>query len=387
MLSYAATGATFGIGAFLPFVVLTFAMAFVVQEATVRLGAASRTGHAELIYRRFGPFWGQFAMIDLLVTNVLTLVTEFVAIEAGGRFFGIPPVASVLAALLLVGSLPLLQQYWRWERVVLAIAGTNLIFVLVALLSHPHLGAIGRALVTGEPFPPVLNGRVLTILLSDVGATVTPWMLFFQQGAVSDKGVTARDVRLGRLDTALGALLAALSGLAAIVATSPLAHHLPVAAFQAARFAQALRPYAGTLGSALFAAGIMEAGLVAITAISTSTAYAFGEITRKTHSLNAAPGEAPWFYAVLILVGAVAGSLVLVPGMPLENIVLWVNVLAVLTMPPALVFLNLLANDGEIMGDLRNGPVTNLFQIAVTVFICLAGTLYILALLVPSIGL
>lgn len=73
MLSYAATGATYGVGAFLPFVTLTFAMAFVVQEATVRLGAASRTGHAELIYRRFGPFWGHFAMLDLLLTNLLTL--------------------------------------------------------------------------------------------------------------------------------------------------------------------------------------------------------------------------------------------------------------------------------------------------------------------------
>lgn len=88
MLSYAATGSQFGIGFFLPFVLLTFAMAFVAQEITVRLGAASQAGHAELIYRRFGRFWGNFAMIDLLFTNFLTLVTEFVGIVAGAGYFG-----------------------------------------------------------------------------------------------------------------------------------------------------------------------------------------------------------------------------------------------------------------------------------------------------------
>ena len=91
MLSYAATGAKFGIGFFLPFVALTFCMAIVVQEMTVRLGAATHRGHAELIFDRFGPFWGWFSMIDLGIGNFLTLITEFIAIRAGLGFFGIPP--------------------------------------------------------------------------------------------------------------------------------------------------------------------------------------------------------------------------------------------------------------------------------------------------------
>lgn len=90
MLSYAATGSSFGIGFFVPFVLLTFAMAFVAQEITVRLGAATQAGHAELIYRRFGRFWGNFAMVDLLFTNFLTLITEFVGIVAGAGFFWYP---------------------------------------------------------------------------------------------------------------------------------------------------------------------------------------------------------------------------------------------------------------------------------------------------------
>jgi len=114
MLSYAATGARFGIGFFVPFIVLTFAMACVVQEMTVRLGAATHRGHAELIFDRFGPFWGWFSMIDLMVGNFLTLVTEFIAIRAGLGFFGVRPAVAVLSALLVLSVALMTHRYWTW---------------------------------------------------------------------------------------------------------------------------------------------------------------------------------------------------------------------------------------------------------------------------------
>src|ERR1700727_3176606 len=117
MLSYAATGAKFGIGFFLPFVVLTFIMACVVQEMTVRLGAATHRGHAELIFDRFGPFWGCFSMMGLMVGNFLTLVTEFIAIRAGLGYFGIRPAVSVLGAWLVLFVALMAHRYWTWERI------------------------------------------------------------------------------------------------------------------------------------------------------------------------------------------------------------------------------------------------------------------------------
>src|SRR5580692_1871186 len=102
MVSYATTGATYGVGFFVPFILLTFLMAFVVQEMTVRLGAVTHRGHAELIFARFGPFWGYFAMADLVFGNLLTLVTEFIAIQAGGLYFGLSPLVSVLVGVVLV---------------------------------------------------------------------------------------------------------------------------------------------------------------------------------------------------------------------------------------------------------------------------------------------
>ena len=102
MLSYAATGAQYGIGFFVPFILVTFLMGFVIQEMTVRLGAVTHRGHAELIFDRFGRFWGRFAMGDLVVGNFLTLVTEFIGIRAGLSFFGVPPVVAVGGSMFLV---------------------------------------------------------------------------------------------------------------------------------------------------------------------------------------------------------------------------------------------------------------------------------------------
>jgi Mn2+/Fe2+ NRAMP family transporter len=384
MLSYAATGARFGIGFFLPFVVLTFVMACVVQEMTVRLGAATHRGHAELIFDRFGPFWGWFSMIDLMVGNFLTLVTEFIAIRAGLGFFGVPPAVAVLSAWLVLFAALMAHRYWTWERLTLAAAMFNLLFVPVALLTHPHWGEVTHALLTWQPLPGGINQETVLILLADIGATVTPWMLFFQQSAITDKGLTTRDIRIGRIDTVLGATLAAIAALATIIATAPLfAHGMSAGNFEAAEFAQALQPFVGKWGSALFALGMFEAGMVAAITISTSSAYAFGEVARRPHSLNLPFQQGKSFYLVLLAEAAAAAALVLIPGIPLVYIVLVVNVIAVLAMPPALLFLYMLVNDREIMGDLVSPPWANVLALAVVVLLVAAGVLFGVSVIAP----
>jgi Mn2+/Fe2+ NRAMP family transporter len=384
MLSYAATGAKFGIGFFVPFVVLTFAMALVVQEMTVRLGAATHRGHAELIFERFGPFWGWFSMIDLGIGNFLTLITEFIAIRAGLGFFGVPPWAAVLVALAVLYSALLSHRYWTWERVTLAAAAFNLIFIPVALMAHPQWSALGHAFVTWKPMP-AMNKDTVLIILSDIGATVTPWMLFFQQSATVDKGLTTKDIHFGRLDTFWGATLAALAALATIVATAPLfAHQMSADNFEAAQFAEALKPLIGRFGAGLFALGMVEAGIVAAITISTSSAYAFGEVAGRPHSLNLPMREGKSFYAVLGLCAAVAAGIVLIPGLPLVFVVMVVNVVAVLAMPPALVFLYLLVNDKEIMDGVRSPWWANALAALVVVLLTAAGVLYGLSVIAPQ---
>ena len=384
MVSYATTGATFGVGFFVPFIVLTFLMAFVVQEMTVRLGAATHRGHAELIFQRFGPFWGYFAMGDLVFGNLLTLVTEFIAIQAGGLYFGLPPWLSVsLGVVAVVGSLAF-RRYATWERTLMGLAVFNLLFVPAALLSHPDGAALGRALVTWGPLPGGFNTAFLTLVLANVGATVTPWMIFFQQSAVVDKGLTRADLAHGRMDTAIGATLAAVAAIATVVATAPLfSAKVDVSQFaNGADFATALVPLIGRTGATLFALGILEAGLVAAMTISTSSSYALSETVSAAekaavrHSLNLDFAHGRLFYSVAIVSTVLAAAVVLIPGAPLLAMTLTVNVIATLLMGPALLLLLLLANDHEIMGDLANGRWANLAGGTIVVGIAIVGALY-----------
>jgi Mn2+/Fe2+ NRAMP family transporter len=384
MLSYAATGAKFGIGFFLPFVVLTFCMAIVVQEMTVRLGAATHRGHAELIFARFGPFWGWFSLIDLAIGNFLTLITEFIAIRAGMGFFGVRPWVAILLALLVLYAALMSHRYWTWERITLAAAAFNLVFVPVAFMAHPHWPTVGHALLTWQPLPG-FNKSTLLILLADIGATVTPWMLFFQQSATVDKGLTRTDIRFGRFDTVLGAALATAAAIGTILATAPLyLHKMSAENFQAAQFAEALQPLIGRLGASLFALGMVEAGIVAAITISTSSAYAFGEVTHKPHSLNLPLGQGKSFYSVLTLCAVAAAAIVLIPGLPLVYVVLIVNVVAVLAMPPALVFLFMLVNDKEVMGDLVNPLWANIVSTGVVLLLITAGVLFGISIIAPN---
>lgn len=386
MLSYAATGARYGIGFFLPFVVLTFLVGLVVQEMTVRLGAVSHRGHAELIFDRFGSFWGFFSMADLVLGNFLTLVTEFIGIRAGLGFFGIGAPVAVGGALVIVLIAIASNRYWTWERITLGLAVLNALFVPAALLAHPNWGAIGHAFASFGPLPGGLKPSTMLLLVADVGATVTPWMLFFQQGAVVDKGLQPRDIRGGRVDTLIGMVLAAVFAISAIIATAPLrAHGIDASSFQGADFSHALAPIIGHAGAALFALGIFEAGMVAAITISTSSAYAFGEVLHTAHSLNRPFREAWPFYLTLIVSAMLAASLVLIPNAPLEFIVLIVNVIAVLAMPPALVFLLLLVNDREVMGGHANSRWGNIAGVTVTVLLVLTGLGYGLSILVPRL--
>lgn len=384
MLSYSATGARFGVGFFLPFVVLTFMMGLIVQEMTVRLGAVTHRGHAELIFDRFGKFWGFFAMGDLVLGNFLTLVTEFIGIRAGLGFFGVRPGVAVGVALLGVVAAITTGRYWTWERITMGLAIFNGLFIPAALLAHPVWHEVGHAFLTWTPLPSGRHSEILLIILADIGATVTPWMLFFQQSAVVDKGMQPRDIGAGRLDTLLGTVLASVFAIAAILATVPLFHHgINAADFQAAQFAQALEPWIGRAGAALFALGIFEAGIVAAVAISTSSAYAFGEVLRTGHSLNRPIQDAWPFYLILIGSACAAAGLVMIPHAPLEFIILTVNVIAVLAMPPALAFLLLLVNDREVMGEHVNGFWGNLAGVAVTGLLIVAGIWYGLAVVFP----
>ena len=377
MIAYASDGAQYGLGFFVPFIPLLFAMAYVCQEMCMRIGAVTHRGYGELVLQRYGSVWGWFAAGDLTLTNLVTLVAEFVSIRVGLAYFHLGSLVAVALGLVLVVFTFSGGRYWRWERIVLGMALFNGLFLVAAILVKPHVGAIASSL-DFSPFPGGSFNTLLLLLASTIGATVTPWMIFFQQGASADKGMTPRDIGHGRYDTAVGAVLAAIFGIGALVAGAALLTHggAGIQGFAGAGFPEALRRVAGSAAGAVFALGLIEAGAVAILTISASTAYAAAECVGVTHSFNTSPRQAGLFYAANFGVALVAAIVILIPGAPLLSIALNANVLATVLLPISLVFMVMLANDRGLMGAWANRRSTNVIAVAVVSFVGLCGAAY-----------
>jgi Mn2+/Fe2+ NRAMP family transporter len=378
MISYATTGATYGLGFFLPFIVVTFGMATVCQEMCMRVGAVTHRGYGQLVLERFGKLWGWFAAGDLVVTNLVTLIAEFVAIRVGLAYFHLGAgVAAVLGVVLVLFTLSG-GRYWRWERIVLGLAIFNGLFLVAAIMVHPDWGSVGRSFATFAPFPHGSLNTLLLLVASTIGATVTPWMIFFQQSASADKGMTPDDVRHGRYDTIAGAVLAAIFGCGALIAGAALATHggANIQGLAGAGFPAALAGVSGKAVATVFALGLIEAGAVAVLTISASTGYAVGECVGAPHSMNSSARGAALFYGANIGAAIIAAAIILIPGAPLLSIALNANVLATVLLPVALVFMIMLANDRELMGRWVNGAKLNATAIAIVAFICVCGAAY-----------
>jgi len=377
MIAYASDGAQYGLGFFVPFIPVLFAMAYVCQEMCMRVGAVTHRGFGELVLQRYGSVWGWFAAADLTLTNLVTLVAEFVSIRVGLAYFHLGALVAVVLGLVLVVFTFSGGRYWRWERIVLGMALFNGLFLVAAILVKPHLGSIAGAL-DFSPFPGGSFNTLLLLVASTIGATVTPWMIFFQQGASADKGMTPRDIGHGRYDTAAGAVLAAIFGVGALVAGAALLTHggAGIQGFTGAGFPQALRRVAGGAAGTVFALGLIEAGAVAILTISASTAYAAAECVGAAHSFNTFPREAALFYAANFGIALVAALVILIPGAPLLAITLNANVLATVLLPVSLAFMVMLANDKGLMGRFANHRSTNVIAVAVVAFVGLCGSAY-----------
>jgi Mn2+/Fe2+ NRAMP family transporter len=378
MVSYTATGAAYGLGFFLPFIVVTFAMAIVCQEMCMRVGAVTHRGYGQLVLQRFGPVWGWFAAGDLLFTNLVTLIAEFVVIRVGLAWFHLGPAVAAGLGVALVAVTLSGGRYWRWERIVLGLAIFNGLFLAAAIVVRPHWGLAARSLATFSPFPGGSLNTLLLLVASTIGATVTPWMVFFQQGASADKGLTHRDIRHGRLDTVLGGALAAAFGCGAFIAGTRLADH-PGAGIQGlagAGFPSALAHVSGHAVATVFALGLVESGAVAILTICAATAYSAGECAGVTHSFNNPPRSAMLFYAANITAALIAAGIILIPGAPLLSIALNANVLATVLLPVTLVFVILLASDRQLMGRRANTVSLNIAAAAIVTFVAGCGAAY-----------
>ncbi|WP_297926333.1 NRAMP family divalent metal transporter [Metallibacterium sp.] len=388
VLTYAQTGAAYGLGIFLPMMLVLGFVAYIVQEMTIRLGAVTRRGHAELIWKRYGPFWGLFSLVDLVLANILTLVTEFIGIRVGGLAFGISYVVTVPLTLAFVVATLVFLRYWAWERVALVIAAFNLVFVPLVLMAKPDWSEVARALSGGGWVLPggLLSATFLILLSANIGTSIAPWQLFFQQSCVVDKGLLPKDIPASRRDLMLGVLGMVVVAMAVIIIGAVVLSGLPDARdMTAGAVLHALRLHLGDTAMKLFALGLIEAGLIAAVVITASTAWAIGEALDLPRSLNAKPAQAWRFYAPAVMGTVLAAGVVLFPNLPLGFLNLSVQVIATVFMPAAMLFLLMLLNDKELMGDYVNGPLRNSVSIAIMLALILCNVLYGLVTVFPHL--
>jgi NRAMP (natural resistance-associated macrophage protein)-like metal ion transporter len=377
--TYAVTGSVYGFS-LIWFVLLLGPVAFVIQDMCVRLGAVTKRGHAEAIFDAFGTFWGWFSLIDLTITDFLTIVTEFIGMTAAASIFNIPPPLTIVAVIVLIMSMVLQGRYWTWEKIVLVFCLLNVIYIPAAFLVHPSINNILWGIVPS--FPGGVTSNLLFLLMANIGTTIAPWMIFFHQSAVVDKGLKEKDMRFSQIDTAFGSLSTVVVASFIIIVTGTLLYGVRIqSAAEAASLLLAINPWVGTL----LAIGLFDAGLLGAICISLASSWALGEVFGWAHSLNVKIRQAPWFALVwLILLGS-AGAVVLIPGAPLVTITLFVQVIAVTLLPSAMVFLILLLNNEETVGKYKNNFIQNILSVIIVGMIIVLSLLYAVSVLFPGI--
>jgi Mn2+/Fe2+ NRAMP family transporter len=384
--TYTQAGAQYGTH-LLWVLLLLLPITYVAQEMVARLGIATGEGHAAMIFRRFGRFWGLFSLGDLLLGNFLTLVTEFAGIALAARALGVAPTLAVPLSAGALTALVASGRYRRWETLTIVLCLLDVSWFLFAALARPHPGAVVHDTFVPHLPPGGLSSSLLFLIIALVGTTIAPWQLFFQQSCVADKRLRFADLPYERLDTALGAVFTILvAGAMMLVGDLAYRHGLPVS--DPGQLARDLGPFAGPVVRYGVPLLFINAAVLGTTAISLASAWAVGEVLGWPHSLQLPPRRAPLFYGVYALCVAAAAGIVLLPGAPLDLIILTVQVVAGTVLPVALVFLQLLLNDRALLGDRWvNRPWQNVVNWSIiAVLFALSGVLSLQVLFPAAFG-
>lgn len=391
--TYAVTGSKYGFNFLWVFFIL-IPMAYYVQEMTVRLGAVTKRGHGEAIFDGFGPFWGWFSIFDLAVINFLTLITEYIGMTEALSMFGITPWVTFLVVTLVLFGIVLSGEYWTFEKITLLFCVFNLVYIPAALWAMDMPSAPGWDTVMKGFYHPEFPGGftpdLIFLLMANIGTTITPWQIFFQQSAVVDKGMDVHDIKAGQIDTLVGSTLTGIVAIFIIIVTgAAFYYHTPQIVVESAKdTANALAPLLphgeGEWARRLFAIGLFDAGFLGALCISLSTSWAVGEVFGWAHSLNKSVKDAPWFYVVYLFMLLGAGAIVLIPGAPLIAITMFVQVVAVTLLPAALMFLILLLNDKPLMGDRVNTKWQNIANWSIVIFVIIMSTLFAVSVIFPE---
>ena len=314
---------------------------YVVQELTVRLGIFTGKGHGELIRESFGKHWAYVSVTGLSIASAGALLTEFSGLAGVSELFGLPRALGVVLGASALWLIVITGSYRRVERIALIFGAFEVVFFGIAWAARPDMGSLLHGLTQVE----LGNHNYMMLVAANIGAVIMPWMIFYQQSAVADKGLRPADYPHARWDTAIGSVITQLIMAAVLIATAATIGlsnpNAPLNTVQ--QLAEAITPFLGTVwGHIVFSLGIVGAGMIAAIVATLAAAWGWGEVTGFRHSLEYRPKDAPWFYGIytlVLLAGAVA--VIFIPN--LVSLDIAVEVMNALLLPLVLGFLIALA--------------------------------------------
>jgi len=352
--TYSVAGAQYGYTLLWMMIPITVALV-IVQEMASRMGAVTGKGLSDLIREEFGLRATFFLMVALVATNFFNVMAEFAGIASSFELFHVSKFISVPLCAFIVWGVVVHGTYRSVEKVFLMASGFYIAYIVSGILAHPDWKAAALSTLTRPDSVGFRNYGYLSMAVGLVGTTIAPWMQFYLQASVVEKGVTARQYRASRWDVIIGCLFAAIVAWFIVVACAATLHTVGKYEIETgADAAMAFRPLAGEYAYLLFAAGLFNASLFAASILPISTAYAVCEGMGFESGLDKRFHEAPafyWLYTLLIVLGA---GVVLMPGFSLIRVMVLSQVANGILLPFVLVFVIMLINDEELMGRYVN---------------------------------
>jgi len=377
ILTYSSAGAQFGHLLLWTMIPITLAL-IVVQEMCARMGAVTGKGLSDLVREEFGLRITFLMMLGILITNFGNVITEFIGIAGSMGLFGVPKYVSVPICAVIVWLIAVKGQYKSVEKVFLAASFFYITYIFAGVLAKPAWLEAMKATVKPPGLAAFHQNAYLYMVIGVVGTTIAPWMQFYLQASVVEKGVTRRQYNTSRLDVIVGCIFTDVVAWFIIVACAATLYLHGVRDIRdAADAAQSLRPLAGDWAYILFALGLFNASLFAASILPLSTAYTVCEGLGLESGVEREFSEAPafyWLYTALIAAGA---AVVLIPGLPLIKIAVFSQVVNGAVLPFVLIFMLLLINKKELMGEYVNKPTFNIIAWGTTAIMVGLTALYV----------
>lgn len=356
---------------------------FVIQEMSARLGAVTGKGLADLIRESFGLKITFYMLLGVGLTNLANTAAEFAGVASGAEIFGLSRYVAVPLAAFLVWLIVTRGNYRTAEKVFLVACLAYLAYPISGFLARPDWNTVFASALVPQWS---LHSDYLMMLVGLVGTTIAPWMQFYQQAAVVDKGITAKDYAYTRLDVLVGCIFAIIVVFFIMVTCASTIHAAGLRVETVEDAAQALRPLAGEYCAGLFAFGLLNASLFAACILPLATAYQIAEGIGWERGLDHTFNEAPEFYTVYYTLIALGAGLVLLPGAPLLRIMYLSQVLNGILLPLVLIFMLLLVNQAGLMGRYRNSRLANVLAWVCVALVSALSVYLALAAIFPQMG-